>query len=810
MEGAVRAGRERPARLSSARSPRLPVCGRPSSCTGHDAHCVSSQRRHACRPLPPWLPPCSPHPQLERLQQPGPCRLAQRRAAGCAVPRLPHRRARGRLGENIAARLCREPQPAAGRLLPARLVGDARLHGGGAVPAGAERERPHRPQPSHIHWAGEPCKLLRVLPADGVRLEERSFDRGCVQLDNFGGLWVGDRTLSDKTSKFVPTPDNIVFLPNITQIEAAGPKNVSEWDWAIYPGNWGAPLQDGTTTFVCFTDNQTAVTECPDTQAARALRTAFKLLDRVQGAMGKESAAAGTAGFEGEVYKIQSTSNNSWVPPAAITGPLYRMWSYQWLPQRTSPIFADFNASTDTIICPNDSIVTRSYPDYSGALSPSSSLDTIVSYLVGMCVGSIVTSMFFILVMMVPSLISKAVGAPSKLLAKGGEAWAAGRSRLKKGGNAVAGALAAPAAKKVADGRQPHCSSQVELLQGDSAAAMAGALPPASQDSVGSGTDGSAAAAADPKAAALPVVPKSAASALAVSNADLAPAASAASAASSLSAEELEVVLSDEVASHANTPLYLLWAVVCYAIAVVLLAIGTESFVHNSVSALATGVIGQSAPIEAVKWLIIGSLILAGVCDLFALFIVLLATRERFTLWKWSRWVERHTFKLHIVTAGLVILVLSISCIVFGLGLVVMTVQLAARVACSMLADINIDDFRVADVCVSVQSLSDEPICGWQALEVCYNVTSMRVLLISLGAMLLLWSHIIWLVLLLLSMWRYKEWRVVVPRAQAARLPAAASEAALFKQGGAKDDVAPAGSEAAALEPAPAQQDEAA
>lgn len=49
-----------------------------------------------------------------------------------------------------------------------------------------------------------------------------SLNNGRVQLENFGGVWVGDRTLSDKTSKFVPTPDNIVFLPNATQLQAAG------------------------------------------------------------------------------------------------------------------------------------------------------------------------------------------------------------------------------------------------------------------------------------------------------------------------------------------------------------------------------------------------------------------------------------------------------------------------------------------------------------------------------------------------------------------------------------------------------------
>lgn len=49
-------------------------------------------------------------------------------------------------------------------------------------------------------------------------------------------------------------------------------------------------------------------------------------------------------------------------PQTSSAGPLYRVWSYQWLPQRTSPLFSAFN-STAVIICPNDSIVTRAYPE---------------------------------------------------------------------------------------------------------------------------------------------------------------------------------------------------------------------------------------------------------------------------------------------------------------------------------------------------------------------------------------------------------------------------------------------------------------
>ena len=42
------------------------------------------------------------------------------------------------------------------------------------------------------------------------------------------------------------------------------------------------------------------------------------------------------------------------------------------------------------------------------------------------------------------------------------------------------------------------------------------------------------------------------------------------------------------------------------------------------------------------------------------------------------------------------------------------------------------------------------------------QVTGMAVLMLVLGAALLLWSHIIWLVLLLLSMWRFYSFKVKI------------------------------------------------
>ena len=47
---------------------------------------------------------------------------------------------------------------------------------------------------------------------------------------------------------------------------------------------------------------------------------------------------------------------------------------------------------------------------------------------------------------------------------------------------------------------------------------------------------------------------------------------------------------------------------------------------------------GSSGTLTAIQWLIIGSLILTGICDLAAAYIVLAANKPTLTIWRW-RWV---------------------------------------------------------------------------------------------------------------------------------------------------------------------------
>lgn len=82
------------------------------------------------------------------------------------------------------------------------------------------------------------------------------------------------------------------------------------------------------------------------------------------------------------------------------------------------------------------------------------------------------------------------------------------------------------------------------------------------------------------------------------------------------------------------------------------------------------------------------------------------APRRSFRNRLYSAWVNRHAYRWHIVTSGLIILVISIAAILFGLGLVIVVIQLAVRLICSNIADVDLDGITTADVCVTIPSLS--------------------------------------------------------------------------------------------------------
>jgi len=85
-----------------------------------------------------------------------------------------------------------------------------------------------------------------------------------VVLDNLGGVYVGDRTGDDPDKTFIPTPDNVVYIPPAWGIEEQlALSNDRQWQWAVFPGNWGAPLSESPLELYCFGDNDTTIAPCP-------------------------------------------------------------------------------------------------------------------------------------------------------------------------------------------------------------------------------------------------------------------------------------------------------------------------------------------------------------------------------------------------------------------------------------------------------------------------------------------------------------------------------------------------------------------
>ena len=82
-----------------------------------------------------------------------------------------------------------------------------------------------------------------------------------VQLQNLGGLYISDRTLADPYRKWVPRPDLMLHIPDMNALNES--QRVGEYAWAMYAGNWGAPLQLPSVYLECINAEQTERFPCP-------------------------------------------------------------------------------------------------------------------------------------------------------------------------------------------------------------------------------------------------------------------------------------------------------------------------------------------------------------------------------------------------------------------------------------------------------------------------------------------------------------------------------------------------------------------
>lgn len=126
--------------------------------------------------------------------------------------------------------------------------------------------------------------------------------------------------------------------------------------------------------------------------------------------------------------------------------------------------------------------------------------------------------------------------------------------------------------------------------------------------------------------------------------------------------------------------------------------------------------------------------------------------------------ILRRTFEIYVVNIGLMGFVICVTCVIFALGFTVTILQLGIRIICKDVLSVNVLGTSVQDVCLTIPALSSDQICGWEVLEVCSEITDMKVRLLMIGSALWIWCHLIWLVLIVVALEQHKQHLVVLKR----------------------------------------------
>lgn len=248
---------------------------------------------------------------------------------------------------------------------------------------------------------------------------------GKVELDNLGGVYVGDRTGDDPSKTFIPTRDNIKYVPPAWEIER-GIENgeMNEWKWAVYPGNWGAPLSKTPTVLYCFPPDNSSIFDYPCPRNSTVIQTIYALTS---------ATSIGKSIDEQESVSIQQITNSSRVNYPSLVGPLFRSFSYVWEASKSAPVLS---AGLTELTCPDSLTALDEFPTLSEL---NADPDTIVAYLVGITIGTFIFSIFLVLILSLPIILDKSAKA-QMIVAKGATtAWAASLAAGKTGYKKIAG-----------------------------------------------------------------------------------------------------------------------------------------------------------------------------------------------------------------------------------------------------------------------------------------------------------------------------------------------------------------------------------
>ena len=190
--------------------------------------------------------------------------------------------------------------------------------------------------------------------------------------------------------------------------------------WATFPGNWGAPLVQAPLKLFCLDRSVQNYVDCNENSTTiKAIYTIVDVLGMSKVIQDQEDVTSS--------FAIESVTNLTRVPypvgprthrlslsPSLtrarslslarlqdITGPLFRAFSYQYVAGDTAPILTE---PVYMLTCPTDVVGLDSIPT-AGMLDASA--DTIVWYLIGITIGTIIFSILLICLLSLPVILDK-------------------------------------------------------------------------------------------------------------------------------------------------------------------------------------------------------------------------------------------------------------------------------------------------------------------------------------------------------------------------------------------------------------------
>jgi hypothetical protein len=542
-------------------------------------------------------------------------------------------------------------------------------------------------------------------------------------LRNIGGIYIGDRTGDDPEKTFIPTPDNVKYIPPLWEIQEdyQGIRS-AEWEWAVFPGNWGAPLVQASTKLVCIDTESEEYFECD--RNSTTIKAIYSIVD-VLGLVGIVQDQEGVSNS----FAIQSVSNLTRVPYPDITGPLFRAFSYQYVAGDTAPILTE---SVYELECPKDVTALDEMPNLE---SLDAGPSTITWYLVGITIGTLIFSIILIILLALPVILDK-TSFVQKYVA----------TKYKK--------------MRRATGMTPEAVEGIEVYPRTRKSK--------SRDQMANPKE------TDPVDASDVSQISDAPHYLGLSDPSI-------SMASTTSTKSAYIMSVNTVLTSGQVNRMIVWgsfATGLFVAGLVVSSIGVSAMFNNSILTVAADKLNADSLVSALYWLSTGCLIFICVLDVVMFFMLFMFQDRRVYIFDkpiWNplggwHWFMNKALTILSIVIGLIALEIAISTILFSLGLLITIIQLAARVGCNAVFSISVFGQNLESVCLDIETINLR-VCGWEALQACGNATNMSVRNLLIGSMMLQWCHIVWMIVLLSILETYRSHEIHVSKSKkAARL----------------------------------------